>query len=163
MRKYAAYVDGGCPGNGHHACSMFGSFVVYDTTHHIVDVTHEGLREMEPLMENLRFDVSMRVPSDMFTGRKVTNNAAEALSIACLLIELREAKMLTPNNMVTVYSDSKLVINQLLGMYKVNHQHLRQIYKYIHTIMRPKKYNPWKALCIEWIPGETMKESRLGH
>lgn len=163
MKQYIAYVDGGCPGNGRSADQMFGSYLVYDVTGIPPDkIDHDDLWEQEPFVENLRFTIA-KMPDIP----KVTNNVAEILSLYLLLTELLKRNIASPDDQIIIYCDSELVVNQMIGAYKVKHQHLRKAYKLITRLFDQysEKHGAsmWDVVTLQWISGQTMKETRIGH
>ena len=81
-----------------------------------------------------------------------TNNVAEYTALA------RALEWLVANNLVSekveIKSDSKLVVNQLAGIYKVNGKRIIPLYKQV--LLLKKKFSDIE---IKWIPREENKEA----
>ena len=159
---HIAYADGGCPYNGVAASSMYGSYKIFKLGEGVDRLPLiKDLVDQTPLIEDLRCNIQ-------YTGGggHITNNCAEILSLHNLLNRLIADNLVSPGNGVVVFMDSQLVVNQMIGAYKVKQDHLRQLYKKIQMIF--KKYetrygcNLWEELSLQWISGEDMKKI-LGH
>lgn len=173
-RRIAAYVDGGCPDNGRQAKIMFGSYIVYDLTGSFIDVQapgiHEQLFPLPTLLEDIRFDLTSAIKSAgvvRTSPQKTTNNSAEALSLLCLLSELGSKKLLVPGNEVTIFMDSELTMYQVLRLYQVRQPHLKAIHTHIQAIFA-KHHGVYRTpltdvVDFKWIPGDTMKQTKIGH
>ncbi|MCD6576286.1 MAG: ribonuclease HI family protein [Nanoarchaeota archaeon] len=75
---------------------------------------------------------------------KATNNIAEYTAI---INALRTAPR---NEKVEIYSDSKLVVNQLNGDFKVKKEHLKKLYARAKMLMKERGVKK-----IEWVPRDT--------
>ncbi len=76
-----------------------------------------------------------------------TNNEAEYFA---LLLGLKKCLDLGINN-IKIYSDSKLLVNQINGTYKIKDEKLKRLYKEIEKILKNINYK------IEHIPREKNK------
>jgi ribonuclease HI len=173
-KKFAAYVDGGCPNNGKKAKTMYGSYVVYDITdmetHPSDPEIHSELLNAAPVFENLKFDLMARMYGDNHAGyavKKVTNNTAEAMSLLLLLTDLNAKQMLVPNTEIHIFMDSDLIMHQVTGIYKIKQQHLKNIHNNIRKILQQAhtRYGERVSELINFIKisGDTMKASRIAH
>lgn len=74
-----------------------------------------------------------------------TNNEAEYKAVIALLGKLCELKVRN----VLIQGDSKLVVNQLVGAWKIKKQHLKELAEeaFVHLDQNPG----WK---LEWVPRE---------
>jgi hypothetical protein len=112
-----------------------------------------------PVVKEMRFPLGINNSRD-------TNNTAEAQSMHNLISQLFARGYLAPTNHTTIHSDSKLVINQLLGFWKVNNNVLMSIYRQTHQVFNryTTRYDQkvGAVLDIQHIPGTLMKEI-LGH
>ena len=158
-KKYVAYVDGGCPGNGKNAKEMFGSYAVYDITAFNWEdegVDHEALLSKKPLLCSLR-------ASFMNTCGQVTNNVAELMAFQMALNAVLRSNILAEGT-ITFLMDSALTINQLKGIYNIKKLHLRKIHAQINQVMQKDVNRGLKEkINLEWISGETMKQTILEH
>jgi ribonuclease HI len=75
---------------------------------------------------------------------KATNNVAE---YTAMINALRAAPK---DNEVEIYSDSRLVVNQLNGNFKVKKEHLKPLYAKAKILMKEKGIKN-----INWVPRET--------
>ena len=163
-------MDGGCPNNGRQASTMFGSYVVYEITGRFIDAKspeiHEQLSHIPVFSEAIRFDLTSAI-SEQDKPQKNTNNSAEALSLFCLLSELHNKKLMVPGNEITIFMDSELTINQVLKLYQIKQPHLKAIHRNIDALLDKfnKKYkiNFTNVIHFEWISGDVMKQTRIGH
>jgi ribonuclease HI len=175
MTQYCAYVDGGCPSNGKNANMMFGSFIIYDLKDCSLNINDQNFHaaltfEQEPIIKKLRFNltVSQCIPKEVeYAAKKITNNTAETLSFLCLLIELKNNLILHKDNFVTVFMDSELVIKQVTGLYGVKQPHLKRIHQYISKLISEIKMqfkcDITDLMHLQWISGEVMKQTVIGH
>ncbi len=79
-----------------------------------------------------------------------TNNEAEYMAVIAglYLADMAEAEY------VSVFSDSKLVVNQISGEYKVNSDHLKLLYRKVVELR-----DSFLNFTIEWISREDNKEA----
>jgi len=75
---------------------------------------------------------------------KATNNIAEYTAVINALRSIPNGKV------VKIFSDSKLVVNQLNGTFKVKKPHLKKLYAKAKLIMYKKNIKK-----IEWVPRDT--------
>lgn len=162
-KRYICYVDGGCPENGRSAQNMFGSYVVYDATDmDLKTINHESTTYLPPVIEKLRFNIK-----PTFNVQRITNNTAEALSMYYLFSDILTEKILKPDTEIVIYSDSQIVLRQVQGIYNVTKSHLRTIYEWIYQALakfaKRYDYNLAENIVFTWIPGDTMKKTRIAH
>lgn len=106
MSSYIIYCDGASRGNGtKHMKASIGS-ICYDNC------------------GNTIFEISELV------GKK-TNNESEYMSLISSLNKFRDLKL---NGSLTIKMDSLLVVNQVLGLWKVNKHHLADLKKDVLSI-----------------------------
>src|SRR5579871_5342646 len=91
-----------------------------------------------------------------YLGNKVTNNQAEYRGMALALAYLVELLATSPAGSfaeITIYSDSKLVVEQVNGAWKVRDAELRtpcqQCQEYLRTLR-----NHGHKVVLKWIPRE---------
>ena len=82
-----------------------------------------------------------------------TNNIAEYLALLEGITEASTHLQENGDNTLHIYSDSQLVVNQILGNYKVKNKQLQVLHEYVLKAL--KRFN-WK---IEWIPREYNTEA----
>lgn len=75
---------------------------------------------------------------------KATNNIAEYSAI------INALRAIPRGEKATVYSDSKLVVNQLNGDFKVKKEHLKKLFAKAKLLMKEKNIHK-----IEWVPRDT--------
>lgn len=173
-KVYACYVDGGCFGNGKQDATAYGSYKIFDVTDLVYypqkdspegilpSHVHQMLQDPRsgPVEENLRFDLAVD------PKKKATNNYAEVLSMQMVLMTLNSLDYVHPDNYVFVFSDSQLVVNQLLGTFAVRNKQLSDVYTQIKQNLskyhKRHKESVWKSLEVDQIPGTLMKKL-LGH
>ena len=124
------YIDGGYSNDGNKESngSGYGSF--------LIELTPFG-----DLLIHKRFDLP----------ESRTNNESEYLSLIKLLDLLKNN---LSNEEIIIYSDSKLLVNQVNGNWKINYKNLQDLYNLVKSFNI--KYE------LKWI---TRKEiyARLGH
>ncbi len=81
---------------------------------------------------------------------ETTNNVAEYMS---LILALKEAKRLGGKSL-SIYSDSKLMVNQIKGVYKVRDEKLNRLKKEVDELLRAFRLEK-----IEFIPREENREA----
>lgn len=128
------YVDGSCRGNGTAEAVGGIGIVAYESS---------GIKVCE-----LAFRIN-----DPHT----TNNEMEYFALATALESLFKdnAILMPPTKTVTFYSDSKLVVNQVNGLWQIKNEYLKSYYLKIRDIIEsaPCKIN------VEWVPREKNKEA----
>lgn len=82
-----------------------------------------------------------------------TNNIAEYLALLEGITEATTHLKPGEDNTLHIYSDSQLVVNQILGNYKVKNEQLKVLHGYVLKAL--ERFN-WK---IEWIPREYNAEA----
>ena len=75
---------------------------------------------------------------------KATNNIAEYTAV------INALRAIPNGEKVILHSDSRLVVNQLNGIFKVKKEHLKKLYAKAKILMKNKKVKK-----IEWVPRET--------
>lgn len=140
-------VDGACPNNGRYTAEAFGSYAIYLTDE---EVAVEDLINLTPLHHEEMFQIPLN-------GKRATNNAAEAMALLTLIMELKRRHLLGPQVKVFVYMDSQLTINHFYGLYRLRDQSLKQI----HTLIK-KELNGFR-FTLDWISGDKMKGTIIGH
>ncbi len=93
-----------------------------------------------------------------FAGYPVTNNYAEYCGLAESLLELRDLK----NEEIIVYSDSKLLVGQMAGNWKISKKALRSEAEgtYVEKYLEAKEIaRTFSRLSFEWIPREQNSEA----
>ncbi len=75
---------------------------------------------------------------------KATNNIAEYTAV------INALRAIPNGEKVILHSDSRLVVNQLNGKFKVKKEHLKKLYAKAKILMKNKKVEK-----IEWVPRET--------
>lgn len=144
---YCCLVDGACSNNGRFDAYAEGSYAIYTSD----EALHpSALNERTPLVHNSRFSIPL-------SGRRSTNNAAEAMSLLNLVMELNRLNAFQPENVVTIYTDSELTINHFYGIYRLRDQTLKQIHSSI------KRELAGNTVVLDWISGDVMKETIIGH
>lgn len=74
-----------------------------------------------------------------------TNNEAEWISVLSALEICLKKRM----NIVTIFSDSKLVVNQILGNYEINEEKFENYHKQAWEMI-----SKFTSFSIQWIPRE---------
>lgn len=143
---YICLVDGACSNNGKYEAEASGSFAIYETSY---EVPADRLWDYTPIVHNKRFSIPL-------TGRQSTNNAAEAVALLTLIMELDRLGALGRHE-ILVYSDSQLTINQFYGVYRINNQALKKIHGQIKNALKGR------TIKLAWISGETMKSTIINH
>ncbi len=82
-----------------------------------------------------------------------TNNIAEYLALLDGIAEATKHLRHTEDNKLHIYSDSQLMVNQILGSYKVKNEHLKLLRD---DVLKALQRFDWK---IEWIPREYNAEA----
>lgn len=161
--KYLAYADGACSNNGRMNAEIEGSFAVYRLSPQLEKITnevHSALFGETPLYHANR--ISLVAPK----GAHPTNNLAEALTLHAALAWICANNLLMKGNSVTVFMDSQVVLFQMTGMYRAKN-HMRAIYQRIYQMLgnhAGKTGCPVEdVLKFDWIPGDLMKASVIGH
>lgn len=160
--NYYIYADGGCKNNGKHGkAEPFCSFAVYRCSRTPEGAElHRQLKSLKPVhhASRLALHCADHVP---------TNNQAEANALAMAIAWCVNEKLVSPVNDIHIFMDSELVLNQFLGLYRTRHRHLRDVYSGIYTMLgnHSKKhgFDAEKCFHLKWIPGETMKQTIIGH
>lgn len=80
----------------------------------------------------------------------VTNNIAEYEGVI-LSLEIALKYGVTH---IVIHSDSQLIVNQVLGKYKINHSHLMDLCRQVWELA-----NEFEVTQIEWIPREENTEA----
>lgn len=124
-----------------------GSYAIYVSSE---TLTLEELHQREPAVHNSRFSLPL-------TGKRSTNNAAEAMSLLNLVMDLNRIHAFGPDSEVLVHMDSNLTINHFYGLYQLKDQTLRSIHSQIKKALGPN------VITLKWIPGEVMKKTIIGH
>ena len=154
MIKYICYCDGGCNGNGTNGASAIGSYAIYRwyTEDPKVHPHHVTLNENDkPLVHESRIPLAIE-------GRH-TNNIAEIKALQLLLMRLDHMHILQ-EQVVEIYSDSELIINQFYGVFGIKNQYLQKIHMEIKDFLATHK--PFN-LELLWISGDKMKRTIIGH
>ena len=86
-----------------------------------------------------------------------TNNEAEYLAVLQALTLVRQLKYEV--DIIDVYSDSKLVINQLKGNWKINKGELKSLYDSIMFISMLCKDENFKYLNLHWVSRDDNQEA----
>lgn len=90
------------------------------------------------------------------SGRGMTNNVAEYTALEKGLRELIEYKAaLGPIESLVIRGDSKLVVNQLTGAWRCNHDHLRKLRDQCQDLLKELGCK-WRT---EWVPREQNAEA----
>ncbi len=157
--RYLIYADGACPGNGKADARMEGSFAVYKIGAGEPDHAALALERPKWFFPRLSF-----LPAP---GQRSTNNVAEACTLRQTMLWALKEGLFTEDNHLTICMDSQLVIYQFSGLYKTKSQQIREIYQSIYRAFKEHKeqtgIDPEKLFTLEWISGETMKASVIGH
>ncbi|MFP4019850.1 MAG: reverse transcriptase-like protein, partial [Bacteroidales bacterium] len=82
---------------------------------------------------------------------RITNNVAEWKSLLQLLMVIKRHNY----KPCTIYMDSKLVVNQYKGIYRIKNNYLKSVANQAKNFVSPE-------ISIHWISGKEMKEV-LGH
>jgi len=72
-----------------------------------------------------------------FLGKK-TNNQSEYLAL--ILGILCAKKVLKPDQLLNIVSDSKLLVHQILGLYKIKHENLKILHKTAISLLHKIDY-----------------------
>lgn len=157
--RYIIYADGACSNNGRQNAKIEGSFAVYDLAG--IEINHAKLIGKEPIYFASR--MTLLVPK----GGRPTNNLAEALTLHAAIAWLCANSILAKSNDVTICMDSQMVLYQMSGLYKTRNGPMREVYQRIHGLLAQQGK---KAGCrmedilhLDWIPGELMKSTVIGH
>lgn len=157
---YLVYADGACENNGRTDACIEGSFAVYEFEEEQV-IDHSSLFGKPPLYHAQRHRL---VP---FEGKVPTNNMAEALTLHMALSWACENNVLRPDNLVHIFMDSELVLRQFTGSYVTRNATLFRIYRKIYDMLadysRKIGDNVEKFIRLDWVSGEIMKKSVIGH
>lgn len=126
MATLTAYCDGGCSGNGGVSARGYGSFRI---------VGDDGTDEIQ------RFDYG-----------SITNNAAEYRALIDLLeyLEIKNIKG------IQVFTDSALLVNQVLGNWKVKAIHLQAYRDKAAQLVKATESR------LDWLPRGNIVD-KLGH
>lgn len=159
--RYIVYADGACSNNGRQNAKIEGSFAVYEVTDNSQSFDHASLVGKDPFYFAPR--ITLLVPE----GGRPTNNLAEALTLHTAITWLCGSGILSKPNDVTIYMDSQMVLYQMSGLYKTKNGSIREVYQRIHGLLAQQGK---KAGCkmedilhLDWIPGELMKSTVIGH
>lgn len=162
--RYITYADGACSNNGRSNAKIEGSFAVYavesqDLSGQFTD--HASLIGKEPLYFASR--ITLLIPK----GGRPTNNLAEALTLHAAIAWLCGNDILAKHNDVTICMDSQMVLYQMSGLYKTRNGPMREVYQRIHDLLRKQGKKAGcrmeEILHLDWIPGELMKSTVIGH
>lgn len=158
--QYVIYADGSCENNGRQDASMEGSFAAFELADEDT-VVHEDLLGRVPIVHESRRRL---LP---FEGGQPTNNMAEALSLHMAVAFACTRKLLAPGNRVLLFMDSELILKQFTGLYKTKNSLLRKIYRSIYDMLARHSQgigdNALKYLKVDWVSGDIMKRSVIGH
>ncbi len=91
----------------------------------------------------VRKDGEILIKSSKFLGERVTNNVAEYEG----LIHALELASKVTNNELTCFLDSELVVNQLLGKYKVRNEDILQLFLKVQ-----KMQENFKSIKYQYVP-----------
>lgn len=100
----------------------------------------------------------IEIDKEKYTGYKLldghgTNNIAEYSALVEGLAETLRLLKPDQDHTIHIYSDSQLMVNQILGKYKIKNNNLRVLNHYVLAALT--NFN-WK---IEWIPREHNTEA----
>jgi len=86
-----------------------------------------------------------------FEKKNITNNEAEYLAV------IEALKFVEENSKVTIFSDSKLVVNQINMEWHIKQDRLRELFEKVQSLIEKKKID----FKIEWIPREKNKAGKV--
>lgn len=162
--RYITYADGACSNNGRSDAKIEGSFAVYSVPGEqgkSLFTDHASLIGKDPMYFASR--ITLLVPK----GGRPTNNLAEALTLHAAIAWLCGNDILAMPNDVTICMDSQMVLYQMSGLYKTRNGPMREVYQRIHGLLaRQGKKSGCRMeeiLHLDWIPGELMKSTIIGH
>lgn len=70
---------------------------------------------------------------------ETTNNTAEYQAVIHSLTWIKQNLVQNPPTTLSFYLDSNLVVNQVLGVYKIKEPHLQNLASQIHTLLKDLK------------------------
>jgi len=85
----------------------------------------------------------------IFEKKDITNNEAEYLAV------IEALKHVEKNSIVTILSDSKLIVNQIKMEWHIKQENLRRLFEEVLALIKEKNLD----LKIEWVP---RKENKAG-
>jgi len=181
IHQYTAFTDGGCytRKDGTTTPSYF-SFQIWNTTsfrntmgnnkpiyaidkfylRSLIPLTHQRAKDRKGQMDetiNIENDFSLFVPANcsIFNDKgRETNNIAEYAAMYYCLARL--FTIIKPQSSTEIFSDSQLIVNQLLGEYKCRQDHLIPWHKVTSSLL--SKMN----ITLTWTE-RTNIERILGH
>lgn len=95
------------------------------------------------------FVIPERKVVKIFEKKDITNNEAEYLAVVEAL------KFVEENSKVKIFSDSKLIVNQIKMEWHIKQERLRGLFEEVWSLVKKKKID----FNIEWIP---RKENKAG-
>jgi len=88
-----------------------------------------------------------------FKKKGITNNEAEYLAV------IEALKFVEDNSTITIFSDSKLIVNQIKMEWHIKEERLRKLFEEVLSLIKEKNID----FNIEWIPrGENKAGKVLG-
>lgn len=160
MSRLLIYSDGGCNQTG-----AYGSYAAYGfaAEEAFPGTEEEHIRlhsEKQPIVFNSRFPI-------VLSGFRPTNNMAEAATLLSALTWLCTNRTFSKKDSFLLCLDSELVINQMLGVYRVSNTTLKRLYTSIHTLLGRSEqktgFSIEKLISFKHIPGVLMKQLIIGH
>jgi ribonuclease HI len=112
------HTDGGCSGNP----GPIGIGYVIEAT------DKDGITQKYTKYESFNF--------------KGTNNQAEYLALLHCLQDILNNDNLNEEREISIFSDSKLMVEQIKGNYKVKNDSIKALYKYVMKLLN--QFDSWK-------------------
>jgi|GEM_PF-6428114 len=171
-KVYLALCDGFCSNNGQPDAVAGVSYVAFDVTDWSGmpvpsrDAMQRLNNDATPVIRQVRKYFS-QIAAPARADMCPTNNLAEATALAQLITEAYHAGVIHPDNFVHIWTDSQLIVRQVLGLSKVNNKQLEKQYQYLDSIgLRYKIEHDrslWDNLVIKHITGKLMKYGPIDH
>jgi len=175
-RVFLGMCDGYCFNNGEENAQAGTSMLVFDVSalgihpYPSRNIMLDLKRESAAVINAMRCSMEKQeIGENCQTGRwpRPTNNLAEAVALRQLLHRTFEKEILHPHNFLHVWSDSQLVVNHVLGIFRKNNDQLKRQYNQIDnlTYKYEKKYGKamWDNVHLKHISGKLMKIGPIGH
>ncbi len=171
-KVYLALCDGFCSNNGQPDAVAGVSYLAFDVTGWSCapvpsrDVMQRLNNGATPVIRQVRKNLS-QIAAPAWADMYPTNNLAEAAALVQLIAEAYRAGVIHPDNFVHIWSDSELIVRQVVGLSRVNNTKLVKQYEYLDIIALMYKFEHdrslWDNLVIKHITGKLMKYGPIDH
>ncbi len=165
-KEYVALVDGTCTKNGEPGAAGGGSYIVYDISSIKQPAGTYLFEDMKylPTFPKVLCEQNFKLAK---TKGRMTNNIAEARSMQLLVADSVKHNLLGPNSRLSVFGDSKLIINQLLGIWSISTRALVDIHttttQLLESAIKQHDTELEKMFTLTWVSGNLMKKTEIGH